>query len=61
MSIPNLKDTFDAAVAEYQQLQQQYNQIQQELLVRQGSIQTLQQLLEGDESSAEEAETDDDA
>ena len=40
-----LQSKLNSAVQEFQQLEQQYTQIQQELLVRQGALKTLQELI----------------
>ncbi|QNI57640.1 hypothetical protein SynBIOSU31_00748 [Synechococcus sp. BIOS-U3-1] len=41
----NLEETLQLAITEYNARQQQFQELQQELLVRTGSIQTLQKLI----------------
>ena len=48
-----LKPIFETAVQEYQELEKQFAQLQQNLIQRQGSIQTLQQLIELEEAESE--------
>ena len=62
----NLEETLQLAATEYQaaqsranELQQELQQLQQEILVRTGAIQTLQNLIQQqNDAEAKEAETD---
>ena len=52
----SLRETLDTAVNEFKQLEQQFNQLQTELIRRSGSIETLQQLIQN-QQMAEAAQT----